>query len=303
MWFQNRRAKERSNRQKQQSQSEEPASTQPGVVDGTPGAPLIGPGISVFATMASPGPSQPMPLSVHASLTRRRSLSTSALLSESSTPSIAESPAHWSSEAIPGSNYPTMSRAGPVRPRLVRHHTHAGSGLYTRPMLPRGSSRARHEASSVSPKQSTMPSAGSSRSQWTPSRGSAATLPHAAYWDAAAVTQFNASQPFGSGASLAPSQSSPPDTVSVAERRSNRLPPIKLLIDEIDTAMRDLPSSAFGPSTVQSCPSLVSPFERLELQSPLDDRSVHSEGVNSYFDQRRTQVPARYSPPVVAEGS
>lgn len=233
---------------------------------------------------------------------RRRSLSTSVLISGVAPPASQEDPLVWIAEDAERGRR-ISSAIGPVRPSLGRHHTHAGNSFYGRPSHTIGSrGRSGPTSSSVSPTQSTRPRTQSFRAAWSPPFANS-SLPrrHAALAHPPSIPQ-GASAPY-STASYRPSAPSflvqpiQGEPSSVAERRQNRLPPIKLLIDEIDTAMRDIPTNPFGPSTVQSCPSLLSPFQRLELQSPLGNRTVHSEGSMSYFDQQRTPMPEQHSPP------
>ena len=299
VWFQNRRAKERSTRQKQQSQSTEQGSSSRAVESLLkPQRSEAGSAIaSALITASSPVRPNPLPLFLRAG--RRRSLSTSALISNSSTPSIPEDSTVWIAEDPNQSCQPITSRSGPVRPRFGRTHTHVGLGVYSRPLQIREGSYPRRGANSTSPVQSRRPLSSSILGNPFHPAEALSALPSTDVYErprflrtaeeAAAIR----AQPSG----LVAPGSSPPESNSIAGRRNNRLPPIKLLIDEIDTAMQDDPARFFGPTTAQSCPSLVSPFERLELQSPLDGRSGYSEGGLSYFDQQRTPT-SRYSPPV-----
>lgn len=104
-----------------------------------------------------------------------------------------------------------------------------------------------------------------------------------------------------SAQSAAFAESSPPEG-SLADRRSNRLPPIRLLLDIADRASMEftpgMPSPYSPASTAQSCPDLLSPFERLDVMSSRTpgQRSGYSEsGAASYFDQWRREQEARRS--------
>jgi hypothetical protein len=232
---------------------------------------------------------------------RRRSLSTSALVGGLPSTAFASSPLVWVREDPASNRNAIAPGVGPIRPRLGRHHTHAGSHVYTRPPFVQTGSRARQSSSSISPVQSTRPRSLSFRAHSFPTEFVAPTPPSwrsygppRSFHDA---TMSNRGRP---STETPMSSRYPSELDSIAERRNNRLPPIKLLIDELDSAIENDPSR-FGPSTVQSCPSLVSPFERLELQSPQEARrSGYSESGLSYFEQQRTPVPERYSPPALS---
>lgn len=274
VWFQNRRAKERNVKQKQQlieqrerldkvesaSHAQDPATTPP-----------FGPSSNTLHTASSPAypTSEVLPSAFDGM--RRRSLSTSAL-EYGPIPSSS----NFTRTIYPQTQLESQQpfSIGPIRPRFSRHHTIHPQYSFGRP------SSARSEMSISRSPPSRLQQLASTDLLYT-SGGSVSNrreelmlpLPQPRYrFGHSPTSSFSNTRP------------SPSASGTIADRRENRLPPIRMLLDIADGALADLsPTLSQHPSS-QSC-SLYSPFSDLHLNTPGSQDGRRTD----YFSARATQ--------------
>ncbi|KAK9899161.1 homeobox-domain-containing protein [Cystobasidium minutum MCA 4210] len=271
VWFQNRRAKERNAKQKQQllehrerlERVERSGQDQ----DATPTQPTE----STFSTPHTY--SSPLHIPVDAlpsgfDGSRRRSLSTSALEHTHATPSDV---AYRHSHNLPNAEACHTQPFGPMRPRFNRYHTMLPQYSFGRP----SSARSDIQPHSRSP-PARLGQLEQDTARRSPRQGEMVLpLPTPRYrYGHSPTSSFNA-RPSSSSAS-----------VTIADRRENRLPPIRMLLDMADSAAAEFSPSLSGvPSSSHSC-GLYSPFSDLHLNTPGSEDGRQTE----YFSSRDTHV-------------
>ena len=230
------------------------------------------------------------PTNLHLGLTtsRRRSVSTGDINpAPQSAQSKYQAPQSLQIFPVSQGSEPCSPGTGPIRPRINRFHSlHHGSHpriapWETRQSLPRSLSNAYSvPADSGLPANSqkpygSLPSPRAVGIAAQPSRSLPLALPLPLGRAATSPVYNYRVEATSEGKSL-------------AYRRNNRLPSIKLVLDIADKASSGLsPTTLGGPSSVHSCPSLSSPFNSLQLDSPFQIRTGYSEGApTSYFEAK-----------------
>lgn len=280
VWFQNRRAKERNVKQKQQliehrERLERVESSAAHIQDTTPTLPpdSVFPNAQAF--------SSPLHIAVDSlpagfDFGRRRSLSTSAL---DHAPASASNPTFRSPYHLSNTEVSEPQPFGPIRPRFNRYNTVHPQYSFGRPSTAR-SELLPHSRSPPTRLRQLGSDSGEGPSR---QRDLVLPLPNPRY-------RFGHS-PTCSFSNTRPSPSSNASSVTIADRRENRLPPIRMLLDIADSAAADFSPSLSGvPSSSHSC-GLYSPFSDLQLNTPVSEDGRRTE----YFSARDTQ-PTRDEP-------
>lgn len=257
VWFQNRRAKERNAKQKQQLMEHrerlervESAATLQETINTPPLAPVS----PVMYALSSPAHATSDFLPQSFDTTRRRSLSTSALDIPTSSGSEPTRAGYHSIYA--GMHQPQP--LGPMRPRFNRYHTIHPKYAFGRPSSARADmpSSSRSPPSRLTQLEDTEGEAVNSGETAQAPEGLMLPLPQPRYrFGHSPTSSFSRNRP-ASAAS---------DTI--ADRRETRLPPIRMLLDIADGALADLSPSTSGHQSSHSC-SLYSPFSDLQLNTP-----------------------------------
>lgn len=213
--------------------------------------------------------------------TRRRSLSTSALdFPPSTAPNF---PVNTSLQSHAEAYHPLPF--GPMRPRFNRNHTNQPQYAFGRP----SSARSEVPSSRSPPTRLRHLSYTGTASTSTEMLGNyrpelMLPLPQPRYrFEHNSTSSFNTSRPSSSHSG------------TIADRRENRLPPIRMLLDIADGALADLSPSSLGMPSSQSC-SIYSPFSDLQLNTPgsQDGRRV------DYFSERLPEVSRGDGEPVAS---
>jgi len=316
VWYQNRRAKERTARGKHQglaqpqTQHQQPPSHALYDSDRPTSASSRSP--SLFPITVS-SPPRPYPNSLPAGFNagRRRSVSASAVdvprsYSMHEPHSVLRAP-----QRPPSADTPVSHGFGPVRPRLTRFHSHAVTSHYSRTSVARDAAWQNTQAAlhGLNDQRSLKSRASSSvlnldaqprKYAGTAVRAVSSSPPERhAFLAPSSLPSPNPSQRLADvsstahlhSASTTPS-AAPVATVSdsLADRRNTRLPPIKLLLDMADAAgaWSELsPTSLTSSSSHTSGPSLASPLAHLNLRSPTGPHKSDQE-VAGYFESRIT---------------